>query len=117
MPKACICGRADCERHKRQAWRGGNSGAYGSAYQRAREIVLRQAGCEPGTGIGGKCAACGQPGTPTDPLQVDHVLSVADGGSEALENLRALHRSEHRRRSGKQGADGARQRRDPNDTR
>jgi 5-methylcytosine-specific restriction endonuclease McrA len=46
-----------------------------------------------------------------DPLQADHILSVADGGGDELSNLRAIHRSEHRRRSGQQGADAAQQKR------
>jgi HNH endonuclease len=44
---------------------------------------------------------------PGDPLQADHIVSVADGGGDELANLRAIHRSEHRRRTGQQGAEAA----------
>jgi HNH endonuclease len=94
----------DCERHKRRGWerRPRRTGSYGAVYHHNRKILLRRAGCRPRTGLGGACEICGEPGVPGDPLQADHIVSVADGGGDGLENLRAINRSEHRRRSGRQ---------------
>jgi 5-methylcytosine-specific restriction endonuclease McrA len=104
--RACPhCGAVDCQRHGSGAWRqkpAGNRGGYGAAYQHARKILLRRAGCRPGTGIGGACAICGKPGVPSDPLQADHIVSVDDGGGDELSNLRAIHKSEHARRTAHQ---------------
>lgn len=112
--RACVCGVIGCQRHGSGAWRrqtAGNRGAYGAGYQHNRKILLRRAGCRPGTGVGGACAICGQPGVPSDPLQADHIVSVADGGGDELANLRAIHKSEHARRTAHQGHLGAKRRR------
>jgi 5-methylcytosine-specific restriction endonuclease McrA len=85
-------------------------GSYGAFYQHNREILLRKAGCRPGTGVGGVCEICGKPGIPGDPLQADHIVAVADGGGDELANLRAIHKSEHARRTGQQGAKAKRRR-------
>jgi 5-methylcytosine-specific restriction endonuclease McrA len=96
-----MCGAVDCQRHGGRGWaqKPRNAGAYGASYQEQRKRVFRRAG--------GLCEACGLPGTPWDPLECDHIVSVADGGGDDLANLRAIHRSEHRRRSGQQGANAA----------
>jgi 5-methylcytosine-specific restriction endonuclease McrA len=73
-------------------------------------ILLRRAGCRPGTGISGACEICGKPGVPTDPLQADHIVAVMDGGGDELANLRAIHKSEHVRRTAHQGHEGAKRR-------
>jgi hypothetical protein len=117
MRKRCICGVVDCRKHG-GAWKkkpAGYGWAYGAAYQRNREIVLAQAGCIRGsngrmTGQGGTCAVCGRPGIPSDPLQCDHILPVDLGGDERLENLRAIHRSEHGRRTAHQCHEAAKRR-------
>jgi 5-methylcytosine-specific restriction endonuclease McrA len=113
--RACICGVVDCQRHGSRAWRqkpAGNLGGYGAAYQHARVILLRRAGCRPGTGVGGACEICGKPGIPGDPLQADHIVAVADGGGDELANLRAIHKSEHARRTGQQGHEAAKRGKD-----
>jgi hypothetical protein len=102
-----LCGAVDCQRHRRRGWerKPRRPGSYGAAYQHNREILLKRAGCRPGTGLGGACAICGKPGTPDDPLQADHIIAVADGGGDEIANLRAIHRSEHAHRTGQQGAE------------
>jgi hypothetical protein len=85
--RACLCGAVDCQRHGRRAWvrQPGFPGSYGALYQHNREILLRRAGCRPGTGLGGACEICGRPGVPGDPLQADHIVAVADGGGDERE--------------------------------
>lgn len=39
------------------------------------------------------CWICGLPGTPADPLTLDHVLARANGGVHSRANARAAHRS------------------------
>jgi 5-methylcytosine-specific restriction endonuclease McrA len=115
VAKACICGAVDCQRHGSRAWRRkppGNRWGYGAAYQHNRVLLLRRAGCKPGTGLGGACEICGKPGVPGDPLQADHIVSVADGGGDELANLRAIHKSEHARRTAHQGHEATRRRKD-----
>jgi 5-methylcytosine-specific restriction endonuclease McrA len=112
VAKACICGVVDCQRHGRRAWvrQPRFPGSYGAFYQHNRVILLRRAGCRPGTGISGACEICGKPGVPTDPLQADHIVAVMDGGGDELANLRAIHKSEHVRRTAHQGHEGAKRR-------
>jgi 5-methylcytosine-specific restriction endonuclease McrA len=111
--RACICGVVDCQRHGSRAWRRkppGNRWGYGAAYQHNRKILLRRAGCRPGTGLGGACEICGKPGVPGDPLQADHIIAVMDGGRDELANLRAIHKSEHARRTAHQGHEAVKRR-------
>lgn len=50
------------------------------------------------------CALCGQPPTPTDPLEADHIVPLALGGAAlALDNLRAAHKSCNGRRGAQLG--------------
>jgi len=42
---------------------------------------------------GDRCWLCDEPGTPEDPLTVDHVVALARGGSDDLDNKRLAHRS------------------------
>jgi 5-methylcytosine-specific restriction endonuclease McrA len=44
------------------------------------------------------CALCGGGYDPDDPYEADHIVPVADGGSDELSNLRGVHRSCNRRR-------------------
>ena len=110
--RACLCGAVDCQRHGRRAWvrQPRFPGSYGAGYQHNRQILLRRAGCRPGTGLGGACEICGKPGVPGDPLQADHIIAVMDGGGDELVNLRAIHKSEHARRTAHQGHEGAKRR-------
>jgi HNH endonuclease len=82
--RACICGAVDCQRHRRRDWvqKPRLPGSYGAFHQHNRQILLRRAGCRPGTGVGGACEICGKPGVPGDPLQADHIVAVADGGGD-----------------------------------
>lgn len=59
------------------------------AYRQARAQVLAGAT---------HCAICGQPATPLDPLEADHIVSHADNGTDHPANLRAVHRTCNRRR-------------------
>lgn len=49
------------------------------------------------------CAVCGMPGRRDDPLEVDHIIPIAEGGSDELWNLRVVHRSFNRSRGGGRG--------------
>ncbi len=44
--------------------------------------------------LSGKCAICGKPGTPEDPLTRDHVKPVSLGGT-VKDGIRIVHRSEN----------------------
>jgi 5-methylcytosine-specific restriction endonuclease McrA len=41
------------------------------------------------------CDSCGRGPLPGDPLQVDHIVPRAKGGSNEPSNLQVLHRSEN----------------------
>ena len=49
----------------------------GRAWRRLREVVMAAAGW--------RCAGCGLPA-----VDVDHIVPLSEGGSNALENLQAL---------------------------
>ena len=66
----------------------GTSKNYPHSYQELRAEVLAE----------GKCCVCGGRPTVDDPLEVDHVLPIALGGTHARENMRAMHRSHNRKR-------------------
>jgi 5-methylcytosine-specific restriction protein A len=70
---------------------------YSAEYDRNRPIVLSSAD---------RCAECGLPATVTDPLTVDHRVPLADGGTNDLSNLRALHRSCNSRLGAQRGSRG-----------
>lgn len=44
------------------------------------------------------CAICGEGERVFDPFEADHIIPIAHGGSDELENLRAVHRSCNRKR-------------------
>ena len=48
---------------------------------------------------GGRCHACGLYFTEDDPIEVDHVIPKAQGGSRRFDNLQLLHRHCHRRKT------------------
>ena len=47
---------------------------------------------------GGRCELCGGPFTDDDPAEVDHVVALSEGGTNAPANLRVIHRSENQQR-------------------
>jgi hypothetical protein len=111
MRRACICGKVDCTRHGRRAWRQkppANRYAYGGDWPERRRRVLERDGhaCQlryPDICIGRA-------------TQVDHIVQPEAGGTNALKNLRAVCRRCHARRTGRQGAlakQRAAQRRNP----
>lgn len=67
------------------------------AYRKARAQVLANAT---------RCHICGQPPTNTDPLVADHIVPVADNGTDHPSNLRPVHRSCNARRGRGRGAGG-----------
>jgi 5-methylcytosine-specific restriction endonuclease McrA len=40
-----------------------------------------------------RCAICGGPPTPDDPLVCDHIIPIAHGGPNTTDNLQPAHRS------------------------
>jgi len=97
----CLPGRSRCPQHG-SSWDrkppARDAAAYGYGHQLNRVRLLREAGCIGKTGLGGRCALCGGPGTPEDPLVADHIRPVSQGGGSEYENLRAIHNSENHRR-------------------
>lgn len=47
---------------------------------------------------GGRCELCGAPFTDDDPAEVDHIVSLSEGGTNDPGNLRVIHRSENQQR-------------------
>lgn len=84
-----IKGASRCSKH------GGkprsDPGTYDSAWQANRAQMVRPDSV---------CVLDGRPGTLDDPLEVDHILPVARGGTSDPSNLRVIHRSENRRLGG-----------------
>lgn len=71
-----------------------------SEYARNRHIVMQRDAGKP-------CGICGKP-IATGDAEVDHILPVARGGSNALDNLQLAHRSCNRsKRAGVGPATGA----------
>ena len=62
---------------------------YGPEYQRLRKQVLAEEEV---------CALCGGEPTEADPLRVDHIVPLAQGGENRRDNLRAAHQSCNTRR-------------------
>lgn len=89
---ASIKGR--CAAHEREAWEGrrGFEG-YKGEYLAIRRQVLQEERA---------CAFCGAPS-----VTVDHIVPVSRGGSHARENLRALCKPCHDRRSRAQTIEAA----------
>ena len=106
-PRACLCGRVNCERHRRKAWRGGHryQGEYGAAYQELRRRLV--ATITPET----RCALCGRPRIEGDGWQVDHIVPTSRGGASTLDNLQIVHASCNRRRGSRLGAERSAERR------
>ena len=87
-----MAGKSKCQRHY-EPWAGrrGFEG-YGRDYLKSRAITLRE---EPA------CRLCGAPSQ-----TVDHIIPVRQGGSHGRENLRALCKACHARRSQEQAQAG-----------
>jgi 5-methylcytosine-specific restriction protein A len=110
MPTACItCGRkvfgaSRCREHRGKAWKNrpkANQDRYsGNWPQLVQQILRRDPWCMlRGTG----CERLS--------VEVDHIRSVAEGGTNSPENLRGVCRRCHARRTGQQGAWAANARR------
>ena len=92
--RVCICGRVNCERHRRKAWArqpSWNKAAYvDPAYKRNRLLAIKR---EP------TCHWCHvRPST-----TADHLFPVARGGGNQLENLVGACRKCNERRGGAEG--------------
>jgi hypothetical protein len=112
MKRACIGhGRVDCPRCGRPAWRTkppANRYAYGGDWPERRLRVLERDGYACQLRYADICVGRAS--------QVDHIVQPEAGGTNALENLRAVCRRCHARRTGRQGAlakQRAAQRRNP----
>lgn len=74
-----------CPTHKRPAWAGSKRNLNRPAdWRKRRSLVIRRDGF--------KCVRCGSSG----PLEVDHILSIAKGGSWEPTNLQTLCSECHR---------------------
>lgn len=87
-----------CPTHQRKPWANAKQrrpGALtGSALQtRNRRIIARDHGL---------CGICGMP----EATQVDHIVPLAEGGSDEDHNLRAVHPACHRIKSQREAARG-----------
>jgi 5-methylcytosine-specific restriction protein A len=112
MKRACIGhGRVGCSKCRRPAWRQtppANRYAYGSGWATTRKRVLERDGYQCQLRDADICLGKAS--------QVDHIVQPEAGGTNALENLRAVCRRCHARRTGRQGAlakQRAAQRRNP----
>jgi 5-methylcytosine-specific restriction protein A len=77
-------------------WRGRGTRyqqGYGTAWDKLRLVVLKRDGylC--------RCAECSSSGRVRLATEVDHIVPKAKGGSDALDNLQAIHRECHRVKS------------------
>jgi 5-methylcytosine-specific restriction protein A len=100
MKRACIGhGRVDCPRCGRPAWKQkppANRYAYGGDWkERVRRVLARD---------GYQCQLRYPDICIGRATQVDHIVQPEAGGTNALENLRAVCRRCHARRTGRQGA-------------
>jgi len=105
--RACVCGIINCTRHgSSSGWATrrpkGNRYAYGSDWQRVRVLALKRDGylCQL------RYAGCLARAT-----EVDHIRQPEAGGTNAVENLRAVCHRCHAIRTAKQGHEAARRRR------
>ena len=60
-----------------------------SEYEHNRRVIL---------GYATRCSITGKAPTPDDPLEIDHIVPIADGGTDHITNLRAVLRSVNRQR-------------------
>ena len=71
---------------------------HGYAVARNRDSAERARNRRLVTSTATHCAICHVAFTPGDIIEADHIVSVADGGTHAISNLRATHRTCNRRR-------------------
>jgi 5-methylcytosine-specific restriction protein A len=97
---ACLCGAADCQHGRRSGWAThpppANAYAYGSGWQARAKRVLERDGYQCQLRFPVICIG--------KATQVDHIVQPEAGGTNDLENLRAVCRPCHARRTGQQGA-------------
>jgi 5-methylcytosine-specific restriction enzyme A len=96
--RACVCGAVDCQRHGRKAWvkkPPANAYAYKGGWPERRVQVLKR---------DGYVCQLRYPGCLVRASQVDHIVQPEAGGTNSLENLRAVCRTCHATRTGRQGA-------------
>ena len=87
----------------RPAWgRSKRSNRYGSAWQHLRKQILERDGHQCQLRLPDVCTGRAS--------QVDHIISVADGGSDEPGNLRSVCRKCHARRTARQGLEARRRR-------
>jgi 5-methylcytosine-specific restriction endonuclease McrA len=110
--RVCIGhGKVDCPRCRRKAWAKkppANAYAYGGGWGELRVRVLKRDGYRCQLRYADICLGKAS--------QVDHIVQPEAGGTNSLENLRAVCRRCHARRTGRQGAlakQRAAQRRNP----
>jgi 5-methylcytosine-specific restriction endonuclease McrA len=96
MTRLCLFGDAPavpngsrCRKHGGNPNRKGPN-PYTRSYEEERKRILTP---------DARCYLCGQPPTPTDPLEADHVIALSMGGQHK-NNLRPAHRSCNRRKGG-----------------
>ena len=80
-PELVPAGERYCANHKREAGRGGDNSHYDRRWRKIREIFLM---AHP------LCDECRRVGRLTPATEVHHIIAVQDGGSDADENLQAL---------------------------
>jgi len=82
----------------------GKSGRGGRAWRRLRALVLARDGylCQ--------CEACRERVMPRVAHEVDHIRPLAEGGTDDLDNLRAINRDCHRVKTRQEAKDGFRRR-------
>lgn len=77
-----------CTGHQREAWQGSSWRTNRpQGWTRTRKLVLLRSR--------GICAICGTPGA----TQVDHRIPLSRGGSHDIENLRAVHKDCHHKKT------------------
>lgn len=93
--RACVkCGKpspaSHCSEHKPVNRRRQRMAMSGGAWEtQRRKVIARDLRC---------CYLCGQVVEEGEPVEVDHLVEVAEGGSSDLSNLATCHRSCHVRR-------------------
>jgi 5-methylcytosine-specific restriction protein A len=106
-PRACLCGAVGCRVHGGKAWAkkpAANAYAYKGDWPERRARVLER---------DGYACQLRYPGCRGRASEVDHIVQPEAGGTNALENLRAVCRWCHARRTGRQGALAKRRRNPP----
>jgi 5-methylcytosine-specific restriction protein A len=112
MRRACVCGRialpgtSRCAAHTRSGWDTSrppaNAYAYKGDWPERRLRVLER---------DGYACQLRYPGCLGRASQVDHIVQPEAGGTDSLENLRAVCRRCHATRTGRQGALAAQRKR------